>query len=244
MAALFTCVSLAAFMPLRSPAFASCARSHGVSMGNWVDEQHEQGGVRYCPEVSVEDAAAMAELMKGPSPQIEAGKVVKMVCDALKRGSNEDIEAMWNFIEPEGGLASQYRSAAGSMKAFRWKVRKEQRWKNIAARPHAAMVHMRGYELIGGLMTDVDVRQYLVRCSPFFPDAPFAESVVTFKVDVVRQFVDAKRHKEQAEALGNRANCWIIDNITPGFGEWEVKDPISADRCPDFFKPPKRSAED
>ena len=49
---------------------------------------------------------------------------------------------------------------------------------------------------------------------------------------------------EQAEALGNRANCWIIDNITPGFGEWEVKDPISADRCPDFFKPPKRSAED
>ena len=103
---------------------------------------------------------------------------------------------------------------------------------------------VRGYELIGGLMTDVDVRQYLVRCSPFFPDAPFAESVVTFKVDVVRQFVDAKRHKEQAEALGNRANCWIIDNITPGFGEWEVKDPISADRCPDFFKPPKRSAED
>ena len=37
---------------------------------------------------------------------------------------------------------------------------------------------------------------------------------------------------------------WIIDNITPGFGEWEVKDPIGAGRCPDVFTRPKRSAED
>ena len=240
-AAFFTCLSLAAFhFPLRAPALPSHARAHGVSMG-WVDEQHEQGGVRYSAEVSVEDAARMAELLKGPSPDIAPAKVVEMVCDALKRGTNEDIEAMWAFVEPEGGLAAQYPSSAGSMQAFRWKVRKEQRWKNIAARPHAAMLHMRGYDVIGGLMTDVDAVQYHVRCSPFFPDAPFAESVVTFKVDVVRQLA---QNDEHAEALGNRANCWIIHDITPGFGEWEVKDPLSADRCPDFFKPPKRSAED
>jgi len=67
---------------------------------------------------------------------------------------------------------------------------------------------------------------------------------VTFRFDVVRQTVNEFSHPSAAEALGERANCWIIDNITPNMGEWVVKDPIGAGRCPDVFRKPKRSAED
>ena len=38
---------------------------------------------------------------------------------------------------PDGDLAAAHASSAGAMNAFRWKIRKEPRWKNIARRRDA-----------------------------------------------------------------------------------------------------------
>jgi hypothetical protein len=45
------------------------------------------------------------------------------------------------------------------------------------------------------------------------------------------------------EGAHGRILFWQVNNITPSYGDWEVKDPIGAGRCPDTFKMPKRIAE-
>jgi len=39
--------------------------------------------------------------------------------------------------------------------------------------------------------------------------------------------------------LGDLADCWMVNDITPDFSSWHVKDPIGAGRAPDTFVPPK-----
>ena len=161
---------------------------------------------------------------------------------AFQRGTNEDIAELFAFVDPSGDLAHEHQSPVGPMSKFRWSIRKEPRWRNIAARPHAVLLHMRDYEVLGTLGTDLDVRLFRVRAQPYFPDAPHAESVVVFQFQLVRhcsQFA----HPDVVQALGTLADCWLVNNITPSYGDWEVKDPIGAGRCPDTFKMPKRIAE-
>ena len=168
------------------------------------------------------------------------------------------------------------------MNAFRWKIRKEPRWKNIARRRDAqpatlhihnchppnvhsqrpfkkpdnstnittlltharsggaacaALFKMRSWEVLGSVMVDPDVVLYGVRASPFFPDAPEAESEALFQFQLVRQH--ASSHPSAAEALGDRAGCWMANDIMPDYSAWHVKDPIHAGRAPDYFVMPK-----
>lgn len=210
------------------------------SMG-WVDDQHSFRYEKAEEEVDVSEAAERAKCLAGPSPDLQPLDVLDVVLRAFKRGTNEDIEDLFQFVLPTGQLASDYSSSAGAMSAFRWKIRKEPRWKNIAGRPHAALLHMRAYEVLGSLMTDADVRLYRVRAEPFFPDAPHAESDVIFQFELVKQRAS---HPAAREALGNRADCWLVNNILPHYSDWAVKDPINNSQCPDTFVMPKRSAED
>ena len=84
---------------------------------------------------------------------------------------------------------------------------------------------------------------YGVRASPYFPDAPDAESEALFQFQMVRQH--ANSHPSAAAALGERAGCWQVNDITPDYSAWVVKDPIHNGRAPDVFKLPKSfSAED
>lgn len=158
---------------------------------------------------------------------------------AFQRGTNEDIAELFAFVHPSGDLAAQHQSPVGPMPKFRWNIRKEPRWKNIARRPHATLLHMRDYDILGTLGTDLDVRLYRVRAHPYFPDAPHAESVVIFQFQLVRH-CSHFAPPEIVEALGTLADCWLVNAIEPSYGEWEVKDPINASRCPDTFKMPKR----
>ena len=53
----------------------------------------------------------------------------------------------------------------------------------------AALFKMRSWEVLGSVMVDPDVLLYGVRASPFFPDAPEAESEALFQFQLVRQHV-------------------------------------------------------
>lgn len=206
----------------------------------WIDDDRSQGKVWIADaELDVSQATAHAELLAGPKPSLEPSQVVDSILQAFQRGSNEDIEALFQFVDPDGALASRYISSAGAMCAFRWSVRKEPRWRNIARRPQAALMHMRSYEVLGGVMIDPDLRSYMVRAQPFFPDAPDAESDVMFKFELRR----IRPPLHQSPELYPLSGCWLVDDISPDFGAWEVRDPIGAGRAPDFFQMPKRSAE-
>lgn len=207
--------------------FASVARSASPTLC-WVDETQQL-------------SAQQQQLMQGPSPALAPSEVVSLMLAAFQRGTNEDIEQLFRFVEPTGALASSNLCSAGPMVHFRATVRKEPRWKNIARRPQAAMMHMRSYTIVGCLFEDADTITYRTRCSPFFPDAPAAESEVGFDWHLVRQRAADSRHPE---LLQGRADCWMVDDIQPKYGDWQVFDPLSAERCPDVFKAPKRIAED
>ena len=96
---------------------------------------------------------------------------------------------------------------------------------------------MRSWEVLGSVKVDPDVLLYGVRASPFFPDAPEAESEALFQFQLVRQH--ASSHPSAAEALGDRAGCWMANDIMPDYSAWHVKDPIHAGRAPDYFVMPK-----
>jgi len=213
----------------------------------WVDDQHSQGKswIVDAEEMDVSLAADAAALKAGPKPSLEPAEIVELMLKGFQRGSNDDIEDLFQFVHPTGDLASAHQSSAGAMSSFRWKIRKEPRWKNMANRPHAALLHMRSFEVVGGLMTDPDIRVYMVRAQPFFPDAPHAESDVNFQFEVVR--IGKSSHPDFAEIdaeRGMQADCWMVNRIEPKYEDWAVRDPINAGRCPDTFKAPKRSAED
>lgn len=182
-------------------------------------------------------------MRNGPNPQLEPLQVVELMLGAFQRGSNEDIEELFAFIDPEGDLAAAHGSSAGPMSSFRWNIRKEPRWRNIAKRPQAALLKMREWQVLGHLGTDVDVRLYRIRAAPYFPDAPHAESEVVFQFQLVRQ-CSKYAAPGGLSVLGNRADCWMVNSIEPIYGDWQVKDKIGAERCPDTFIMPKRSAED
>ena len=95
------------------------------------------------------------------------------------------------------------------MSKFRWSIRKEPRWRNIAARPHAVLLHMRDYEVLGTLGTDLDVRLFRVRAQPYFPDAPHAESEVVFQFQLVRHCTQFA-HPDVVQALGTLGDCWLV----------------------------------
>jgi len=173
----------------------------------------------------------------GPSPTLKPLEVIDKVCGAFQRGTDEDVEQLFHFVLPDGELALDNECSAGAMSKFRWTIRKEPRWKNIARRPHAALLKMRTYEIVGSFMTDADVVQYKVKASPYFPDAPSCESEVTFQFQLVRQHASVGAHPSAAEALGAIAECWMVNSIKPDYGEWHVLDPIHAGRAPDSFKP-------
>ena len=128
-------------------------------------------------------------------------------------------------------------SSAGPMAKFRWTIRKEPRWKNIARQPQAALLHMRDWQVLGHLGTDVDVRLYRVRAQPY-PRAPHAESDVIFQWKLTRH-VSKGTHPDVLAALGSLADCWLVPSIRR-YGEWEVKDRLCAERCPDTFMCPSR----
>jgi hypothetical protein len=208
----------------------------------WVNAQHSQGMLWVDDD---NDASPeRSKLAAGPSPSLKPAEVVELLLNGFQRGSNADVEDLFKFVLPSGELAVQHsRGSADPMVNFRIKVRKEPRWKNIAGRPQAALMHMRKYDVMGGVMTDPDVRIYMVRAEPFFPDAPHAESDVVFQLELVR--VRASRASGTADGEQTAAaNCWMVNRIDPKFEDWAVRDRIHAGRCPDVFKPPKRSAED
>lgn len=173
-----------------------------------------------------------ALLPLAPSPKISPREVVEIQCAALQRGGNEDIEHMWRFVAPDGPLAVAHQSSAGAMARFRWTVRKEPRWRNIASRPHAALLSMRSWDMLGCVMIDADVVQCRVRASPCFPDALHAESEVSFLWTLVKQ---RALHPETAEALGATRDCWMVHDIAADYASWHVHDPLNAERAPDFF---------
>jgi len=209
----------------------------------WVDDQHSRW-TSAAKHIDVAEAAERAKCAAGPAPHLAPLDVVQTMLSAFQCGSNEAIEDLFQFVMPQGALAAAHASSAGALSAFRWKIRKEPRWKNIAARPHAALLHMRDFEILGSVMTDADVRLYRVRAEPFFPDAPAAESDVIFQFELVKQRVGVGSHPAAREALGKYANCWLVNDITPQYQDWAVRDPLDAARCPDTFVMPKRSKED
>ena len=231
-------------------AFQAGARSapcHRANLGavrmQWIPEQHSQG-LRWVEDhdLDVSHAAARAKCRAGPSPALEPAEVVDMVLGAFQRGTNEDVEDLFQFVLPNGEMSQEFDTCnAGPMVNFRIKIRKEPRWKNVAGRPHATLLHMRSYDVIGGLMTDPDLRVYMARAQPFFPDAPHAESDVLFQFELVRV-----RPSSHPSAPGVTAydGCWMINSIEPKYEDWAVRDPVSVERCPDYFTRPKRSAED
>ena len=91
-----------------------------------------------------------------------------------------------------------------------------------------ALLHMRGYEVMGGVMTDPDIRYYMVRGQPFFPDCPEAESDVLFQFELVK--VRGSMHAEMATPYDG---CWMVNRVDPKYEDWVVRDPLSAERCPD-----------
>jgi len=217
------------------------ARAPAAVKMAWVNDPHSSG-MSYVEEewIDASQAADRALLALGPSTELEPSTIVDMVMKGFQRGTNEDVEDLFQFVEPTGKLANSYQGSAGPMKNFRIKIRKEPRWKSIANRPIAALLHMRNFTIMGGVMTDPDVRVYHVRAEPFFPDAPQAESEVIFQFELVRQRASIE---SGITALGSHHKCWLIDSIEPKYSDWAVRDPIGI-ICPDVFKKPKRSAED
>ena len=231
----------------------------------WIDRQPLKS-------VDVTEAAEQVTVLLGPRPDLSPLEVVEAMLAAFQRGENDDIEQLFNFVLPNGDLASQYQSAVGPMLSFRWTIRKEPRWKSIARRPHAALLKMRSWEILGRLVVDADQLLYRVRASPFFPDAPQAEASCDFTWQLVRQHA-ATSHPAAAMLVEDYADCalasasgtvhshaslsryslspslnrptgWLVNNIMPDFSDWRVHDPIGAGRAPDFFTPPRRSIED
>ena len=192
------------------------------------------------PGVSVSEAAAQVKALL-PRPELEPLQVVEAQCAAFQRGGDDDIEALFALIAPDGQLCRAYRSSAGSMPAFRWTIRREPRWTGIAGRPQAALLNMRSWHIIGSLRPTLDECYVHVRASPFFPDAPDAEGEVVFKWHLARQHADA--HPEAAEMLGEAAGCWLVHDIAPEHGSWTVHDPLDAGKAPapDFFQAPPYS---
>lgn len=220
-------------LQLRVPAAA--LRAPAAVMMAWVDKPLSDDGAWRSTDVN---AAELAKLAAGPSPSLEPSEIVDVMMKAFQRGTNEDIEELFQFVDPAGQLASEQASEEASpyhaMTMFRIRIRTEPRWRNIAARPHAALLRMRSYEIVGGVMTDPDIRVYMVRAHPFFPDAPDAESSCDFQFQLVRQ-----RGSDVSESA---AGCWMVDHIEPKYQGWTVKDPLDNGRCPDVFIAPKRFA--
>jgi hypothetical protein len=206
----------------------------------WVDDQQQQEIAAQAAEIDISPAADRLKCREGPSPNLTPLEVVELMLGAFQRGTNQDIEELFAFVDPNGDLAMEHAmSSAGPMAKFRWTIRKEPRWKNIARRPQAALLHMRDWQVLGHLGTDVDVRLYRVRAQPYFPDAPHAESDVIFQWKLTRH-VSKGTHPDVLAALGSLADCWLVNSIEPLYGEWEVKDRLCAERCPDTFIMPKR----
>jgi hypothetical protein len=187
--------------------------------------------------VDVSTAAAQLTELLQPKPELEPMQVVEASLASFKRGTNEDIEQLFNLVCPDGELAASYASSAGAMACFRWTIRREPRWKGIAGRPHAALLKLRSWDIVGSLRPSLDECRVHVRCRPFFPDAPDAESEVEFEWTLARQF--ASNHPEAAEALGVHDGCWMIRDIRPHYGSWTVHDALHNGRCPDYFTPPR-----
>ena len=223
-------IAAVALVPM-APKLRSLPRAARISMaGQWVDGNSDW--------VYPENLGDALRELADPSPEVEPLAIVQLQLAALQRGTNEDIEYMWRFVAPDGELAADHENSAGSMSKFRWKIRKEPRWKNIGRRPHAALVRMRSWSVGGVLMLDPDCLLYRVTASPFFPDAEHAESEVAFQWRLVRQRAVEGAHPAAKEALGELADCWMVHGITPDFSAWHVHDPIGAGRAPDTFKPP------
>jgi hypothetical protein len=189
--------------------------------------------------IEVSRAAAAARATLGPSSSLAPADVLETMLYAFQRGRDEDVEDLFQFVVPDGDLAAAHASSAGAMACFRWKIRKEPRWQKIARRPCAMLLKMRSWEVVGSVMVDPDVIMFGVRASPFFPDAPHAEAETHFQFQLVRQHAGPGSHPEAAAMLGSRAGCWMVNDITPDFSSWHVKDPIGAGRAPDYFVPPK-----
>lgn len=226
-------------LPARSPGWTRSVAASAIRM-QWVEQQYSKG-MRWIDddedgEVDVSQAAARAKLKAGPAPSLEPSEIVDMMLQAFKRGTDEAIADLFQYVLPVGELAMQFDyGKAGPMTNFRIKVRTEPRWKSIASRPHAALLHMRGYEVMGGVMTDPDIRYYMVRGQPFFPDCPEAESDVLFQFELVKM-----RGSMHAEMATPYDGCWMVNRVEPKYEDWVVRDPLSAERCPDVFKLPPR----
>jgi hypothetical protein len=196
---------------------------------NQLSRDPSRGGT----EVDVVDPFALR-----PSPSMKPNEVVEAVLLALQRGDNDDIEAAWNFVMPNGELASQHKCSAGPMVSFRINVRREPRWHMIGRRPCAALLRTHSFQVLGGVMTDADVMLYRVKASPSFPDAPECESEVSFNWELVRQRQSS--HPSADDSLGELNGCWMVNSIEPDYSAWFVKDPIGAGRAPDFFTHTKK----
>ena len=162
----------------------------------WIDQQ--------ALRCDVSQATEQVTVLLGPRADLSPLDVVEAMLAAFQRGENDDIEQLFNFVLPDGDLARKYQSSVGPMPSFRWTIRKEPRWKNIARRPHAALLKMRSWEILGRLVVDSDQLLYRVRASPYFPDAPQAEASCDFTWQLVRQHVTSH---PAAAVLVDHADC-------------------------------------
>jgi hypothetical protein len=169
----------------------------------------------------------------GPSPELTPLNIVEAQLAAFQRGSDDDIAELYSLISPDGKMALQQKNG---MDGFRWAVRREPRWLHISARPHAALLNCRSWTVVGQLRLGLDSIVFRVSAMPFFPDAPHAESEVVFNWHLCRQLAGLGAHPSAAEALGDRAGCWLVNDIEPDYSGWQVLDPSSAGKAPDSFR--------
>ena len=137
-------------------------------------------------QIDVTIAAAHLRAKLGPSPHLTPMEVLETMLAAFQRGDDDDIEDLFQFVVPDGDLATAHaKTSAGAMACFRWTIRKEPRWQAAGARPCATLLKMRSWEVVGSVMTDPDIVMFGVRASPFFPDAPHAEAEALFQFQLV-----------------------------------------------------------
>ena len=153
-------------------------------------------------------------------------QIVQRQLACLQRGDDHDFDEFFEYVDPKGAFAVAHATSAsdGPVARLRWTMRREPRWKSIGSRPMAALLHHKAHEVVRGTNRGY-VDESTFRCSakvmPYFPDAPAAESTVTYSWLLRRQMCGT---------LANPETLWMVDQIEPVFGAWAVDDPISVGR--------------
>ncbi len=156
---------------------------------------------------------------RGPSSSYDPLEVIAAQLSALQVGSDEELDRAWEFVDPDGPLALAHSSSAGARSRWKWEVRREPRWRQIGARPMAALFRHSGWSLTSVMEPTPHKCIVRVRAHPWFPDAPHAESEATFQWELVKQ-PEASPAASSYEV--SHPGCWLVHQIEADFGGWQV----------------------